>query len=70
MIGDKEYIKDLIGKGDRRSHNEIAADLQLFRWTARNKGKNWRFPEDKLKEENDIRTREAESKAATAGEGE
>lgn len=34
----KEYIKNLIEKGDKRSWNEISADLELLLWTSKFKG--------------------------------
>jgi hypothetical protein len=34
---DKKYIAALIANGDKRSYNEIMADLQLTRWTAKMK---------------------------------
>lgn len=34
----KEYIKRMLANGDRRSYNEIQADLELYLWTAKHKG--------------------------------
>jgi len=31
----KEYILKLIERGDKRSYNEIAADLELMLWRSR-----------------------------------
>jgi len=37
----KELILKRISNGDKRSYNEIAADLELELWTERHKGPNW-----------------------------
>lgn len=51
MIGDKKYIEALILAGDKRSHNELASDLQLFRWSAKMAGKDWRYFQDKYRKD-------------------
>lgn len=37
----KQLINKLIANGDKRSYNEIAADLELKLWTELHKGPNW-----------------------------
>lgn len=37
----KDLIKKHIANGDKRSYNEIAADLELEIWTERHKGAEW-----------------------------
>ena len=37
----KAIIKKRIELCDKRSHNEISADLELANWTARFKDDNW-----------------------------
>ena len=66
MTKEKLYIEALIEAGDRRSHNELAADLQLFRHAARFAGKDWRWFEDKTKNYETISTTtETESNGKT-----
>jgi hypothetical protein len=37
----KAVILKTIELGDKRSYNEIAADLELYLWTLRHKGEEW-----------------------------
>lgn len=47
----KEYIKKLKDEGDKRSWNEISADLELLIWTSQYKGKEILDNVHKTKEE-------------------
>lgn len=38
----KEFILKKLAEGDRRSYNEIKADLELALWTERMKGPGWK----------------------------